>query len=94
MGRLLRRQRNAVIEAARSRGAFNVRLFGSVARGEDSDMSDIDLLVDLDAGVGLISLIGLERELTELLGRRVEVVPAADVKPALLANVPAEAVPL
>lgn len=94
VGRLLRRRRTAIVEAARRRGATNVRLFGSVARGEDSAMSDVDLLVDLDAGVGLVSLIGLERELSELLGRRVEVVPASSVKPALLAEVRAEAVSL
>ena len=94
VGRQLRRRRKAIVEVARRRGATNVRLFGSVARGEDSGTSDVDLLVDLDAGVGLVSLIGLERELSELLGRRVEVVPASSVKPALLAEVRAEAVAL
>jgi predicted nucleotidyltransferase len=47
----------------------NVRVFGSVARGDDGPDSDIDFLVDLDAGVGLIKLAGLERELSTLLGR-------------------------
>lgn len=58
LGRRLRRHRRAVTEIAARRGARNVRVFGSVARGEDTDNSDIDLLVDLDPGVGLVSLAG------------------------------------
>src|SRR5262245_38521449 len=46
-GRRLRRHRRSIIAAAERRGATNVRVFGSVARGEDTDTSDVDLLVDL-----------------------------------------------
>ena len=56
LGRRLRRQRRAIVELAACRGAHNVRVFGSVARGEDSPCSDVDLLVDLDDGVGLVAL--------------------------------------
>ena len=49
------------------RGVRNQRLFGSVARGDHRETSDMDLLVDLDGGVNLLDLIGLKRELTELL---------------------------
>jgi predicted nucleotidyltransferase len=94
MGRRLRRRRGAVLEACDRRGASNVRLFGSVARGEDSDSSDVDLLVDLDERVGMVSLIGLERELSELLGVDVDVVPAGSIKPRLRDAVAAEAIPL
>lgn len=94
LGRRLRRHRRALIEAAARRGARNVRLFGSVARGEDTDTSDIDLLVDLDDGVGVVSLAGLTRELTELLGVDVDVVPAAALKPAIHGDVLAEAIVL
>jgi predicted nucleotidyltransferase/DNA-binding XRE family transcriptional regulator len=94
MGRRLRRRRKAIVEASAAVGANNVRLCGSVARGEDSEMSDVDLLVDLDVGVGLVSLIGLERTLTDMLGRRVEVVPAESIKSAMSADVYADAVPL
>ncbi len=94
IGRRLRRRRKALIEAAERRGAKNIRLFGSVARGDDSESSDVDLLVDLDDSVGLLSLIGLERELGELIGRRVDVVPAASLKPTLVPRVLAEAIPL
>ena len=61
LGRRLRQRRRAIIQAAEARRAHNIRVFGSVARGEDVDSSDIDLLVDLDEGVGLFDLIGLER---------------------------------
>ena len=94
MGRRLRRRRKAVIAAAERGGATNVRLFGSVARGDDSESSDVDLLVDLDDRVGIVSLIGLERELGDIIGRRVEVVSAASLKPTLLPTVLDEAIPL
>ncbi len=82
------------MEIAARRGARNVRVFGSVARGEDTDTSDIDLLVDLDDGVGLVSLAGLNRELAELLGVDVDVVPAATVKPAVRDEILSEAIAL
>jgi hypothetical protein len=71
-----------------------VRVFGSVARGDETDESDIDLLVDLDEGVGLVDLVGLGRELTELLGSEVDVVPADALKPGIRDRVLAEAIPL
>jgi uncharacterized protein len=93
-GRRLRRRRKAIIDTAAKRGAHNVRVFGSVARGEDTADSDIDLLVDLDDGVGVVGLAGLKRELTELLGTSVDVVPADTLKPRIRAEVLAEAIPL
>ncbi len=72
----------------------NARVFGSVARGEDTDASDVDILVDVGEGVGLFALSGLERELRELLGRSVDVVPASDLKPAIAGVVLAESIPL
>ncbi len=71
-----------------------MRVFGSVARGEDTESSDIDLLVDLDDGVGLVALAGLARELTGLLGVTVDVVPADSLKRAIRSEVLAEAIPL
>jgi uncharacterized protein len=94
MGGHLRRRRRAILAAAERRGASNVRIFGSVARGEDGDRSDVDVLVDLADDVGLVGLIGLERELSEILRRDVDVVPARGLKPAIAKRVLAEAVPL
>ena len=65
----------------RTGGPTTFRVFGSVARGEDTEASDVDLLVDLDQGVGLLDLIGLARELGELLGVDVDVVPADMLSP-------------
>lgn len=94
LGRRLRRRRKAIIDTAARRGAHNVRVFGSVARGQDTADSDIDLLVDLDNGVGIVDLAGLKRELTDLLGADVDVVPADTLKPRVRAEVLAEAIPL
>jgi len=91
LGRRLRRRRRAVIEAAARRGASNVRVFGSVARGVETEQSDVDLLVDLDADVGLA---GLAREIGDVLGADVDVVPADSLKPAMRDQVLAEAIPL
>jgi predicted nucleotidyltransferase len=94
LGALVLRHRSRIVEIAADRGASHVRLFGSVARGEATPASDVDLLVDLDPGVGLVGLAGLEREVSELLGCKVDVVPAANLKPGLSAAVEAEAIAL
>lgn len=94
LGRRLRRRRKAIIDTAARRGAHNVRVFGSVARAEDTADSDVDLLVDLNEGVGLVGLAGLKRELTDLLGTSVDVVPADSLKPRIRAEVLAEAITL
>lgn len=94
LGRRLRRHRQAIIEIAAARGAHNVRVFGSIGRGEDTATSDIDLLVDLDDGVGLVAVAGLKRELSELLHSPVDVVPAGTLKARIRAEVLAESVTL
>lgn len=94
LGRRLRRRRRAIVEAAAKRGAHNVRVFGSVARGQDTAASDVDFLVDLDPGVGVVALAGLGRELADLLGAEVDVVPADTLKDRMRGEALAEAVPL
>jgi predicted nucleotidyltransferase/DNA-binding XRE family transcriptional regulator len=94
MGRRLRRCRRAVIEAAEHRGMGNVRVFGSVARGDDGEASDVDLLVDTTVGVSMLDLIGLEREIGEIIGRPVDVVPAGNLKAGVASEALAEAIPL
>jgi predicted nucleotidyltransferase len=94
MGQKLLRHRRAVTDASARRGASNVRVFGSVARGTDVGTSDVDLLVDLEPHVGLLALIGLEREISEILGRDVDIVPAANLKAGLKSQALADAIPL
>jgi hypothetical protein len=71
-----------------------VRVFGSVARGEDTADSDIDLLVDLPVGASLFTVARLQRDLEVILGARVEIVPAGDLKPRVKENIEQDLVPL
>jgi predicted nucleotidyltransferase len=75
-------------------GLSNPRVFGSVARGQDTLDSDLDILIDVGSGVGLLTLARCERDLEALLGVRVDLVPADDLKPAVASSVLAEARPL
>ena len=94
LGRRVVQHRRALTRAASVRGASNLRVFGSVARGEETADSDVDLLVDLAPGTGLLGLAALERDLSEILEAKIDVVPASDLKPGLAREVLAEAVPL
>jgi predicted nucleotidyltransferase len=67
-------KRAMILEVAARHGARNVRVFGSVSRGEASPQSDVDILVDLDPGRSLMDLGGLLMDLEDLLGRKVDVV--------------------
>jgi predicted nucleotidyltransferase len=83
LGRRVLKHRGRVREIVASYGASNVRVFGSVACGSETDGSDIDLLVDLGPRTGLFKLARLERDLTALLQAKVDVIPAADLKRGL-----------
>jgi hypothetical protein len=74
LNNLLKSRREEILSIAASHGARNVRVFGSVARGEAGENSDIDLLVELDQGRSLLDLAGLVVDLEELLERKVDVV--------------------
>lgn len=94
LGKLVRRHRRRITELAAAHGVGDVRVFGSVARGTDGPDSDVDLLVDVTDGVGLFALGHLRGHLEELLGVRVDVVPAAGVKPDARSAVDADLVTL
>lgn len=74
IGDILISKREDVLRIAARHGAHNVRVFGSVARGEASEKSDIDLLVEFEQGRSLLDQAGLILDLQELLGRKVDVV--------------------
>ncbi|MCU0310976.1 MAG: nucleotidyltransferase family protein [Acidimicrobiales bacterium] len=80
LGALVVRHRDEIIELAARHGARNVRVFGSVARGEPGEQSDIDLLVDFESGSSLFDLLHLTEELEQLLNRRVDVVSTGGLK--------------
>lgn len=69
----IREVRSLILEAAAAHGAREIRVFGSVARGEETEGSDVDFLVSLEPGRTLLDLARLELQLEGLLGRRVEV---------------------
>jgi predicted nucleotidyltransferase len=81
----LLRKRRMIGAIAHAHGARAVRLFGSAARGEERPESDIDLLVEFDPGRSLLDLIGLENDLSDALGRKVDVVTLAGAKPRVRA---------
>jgi len=81
IGRRLRRRRQDVISAAAAHGVSGLRVFGSVARGEDRADSDVDLLVDLPEHMSLFGLARLQAELESIVGARVDLVPSRDLKP-------------
>lgn len=91
---LLSAHRDEILATAKRRRATNVRVFGSVARGDATEESDIDILVDLLPNASLFDLGGLNGELEVLLGVSVDVVPARNLKPAIRDRVLDEAVPL
>jgi uncharacterized protein len=91
---LLSAKRPEILRAAKSHGAGNVRVFGSVARGEASLDSDIDLLVDLEPGRSLLDHAALVLELEALLGRKVDVAIARGLRSRIRERVLKEAVPL
>jgi predicted nucleotidyltransferase len=87
-------RREKILQIARRHGATNVRVFGSVSRGEERPDSDVDFLVDLDEGRSLLDLGGLLMDLQEFLGCRVDVVTEKGLRPRLRERVLREALPL
>ena len=89
---LVRLKREQILGAARKHGAVSVRLFGSVARGEDVEGSDLDFVVELEPGRSLLDLGGLQAELERVLGCAVDVVTVKGLRERIRARVLAEAV--
>ncbi len=90
----IRRQKAVILRLAADYGASNVRVFGSVVRGEATEGSDVDFLVDMEPGRTLFDLGGLLAGLEELLGCPVDVGLARSVRPELHERIMGEAVPL
>jgi len=87
-------RRKEILRIAARHGAHNVRLFGSVVRGDAAADSDVDFLVRLDDDRSLMDHIALIRELEDLIGRRVDVVAEDALHRVIRARVLAEGVPL
>lgn len=94
IAQVLREKRQTILELAARYGASNVRVFGSVARGDYSDVSDLDLLVDLEPGRSLFDLGGLLMDLQDLLGCKIDIGTTKMLKKSIKEQVLKEAVPL
>lgn len=91
---LLKQKHAEILGIASRYGARNVRVFGSVARAEADEQSDIDFLVEMEPGRSLFDLGGLQLELESALGRPVDVVTEEGLKARIRARVLREAIPV
>ena len=86
--------REQVLGIAAARGARNVRVFGSVVNGLDGEGSDLDLLVDLPPGTSLLRIVGLQLDIEDALGVKVDLCTERELHPQLKDRILAEARPL
>ncbi len=92
--RLLKAKRREILRIAAEHGAHNVRVFGSAARGDAREDSDIDFLVEFEPGTSLLTHADMIVALEDLLGRKVDVAPEKSLKERLREKVLSEARPL
>jgi predicted nucleotidyltransferase len=91
---VIRSKRSEVLLLAERFGVKNIRIFGSVARHEAHAQSDIDFLVEFPPGTSLLTHAAFQRELSELIGRDVDVASIKGLKDQIRQTVMQEAVPL
>ena len=94
LGVLLKEKREDILRIAAKHGARNVRVFGSVVRGEAQPDSDVDFLVDMEPGRTLLDMGGLLMDLRDALGQEVDVVTERGLKTRIRERVLKEAMPL
>ncbi len=90
----LARHRQRVLSLAAARGASFVRVFGSAANGLDHEGSDLDLLVELPRGTSLLTIVGLQQELSDALGVAVDLCTERELHPDIAPRILAEARPV
>jgi predicted nucleotidyltransferase len=83
-----------VLDIVRRYGAHNVRVFGSVARGDDGPSSDIDLLVDIPDDMGLFTLARMQLDVEQVLGESVDLVPSRMLKSGVRQSADLDGAPL
>ncbi len=91
---LIEAHRAEILALAKRRGINNVRVFGSMARGDADEASDVDLLVSIPRNKSGLALGGLLMDVQELVQRRVDIVSDQGLHPALRERILSEAVPL
>ena len=90
----LKGRREQILALAAAHGAGNVRVFGSVIRDEDTEESDVDLLVDMAEDRSLYDLVALKHDIEALLGRKADVLTPDSLSRYIKERILAEAVPL
>ena len=91
---MLKEKREGILRIAAEHGARNVRVFGSVVRGESGPESDVDFLVEMEPGRSLLDLAGVLVDLQDFLGTKVDVLTENGLKKRIRDRVLKEAVPL
>jgi len=91
---LLKSKRNEILSIAARHGARNVRLFGSVARGDADEYSDVDFLMQLGDEMSLMDHAALLVDLENLIGRKVDVAPEDSLRPKFRDRILREAIPI
>jgi predicted nucleotidyltransferase len=84
-------KREQILALVAARGASGLRVFGSVARGQDHEGSDVDMLVDVPVGTSLLQIVGLQLEIEDALGVRVDLCTERELHPQLAPRILAEA---
>ena len=90
----LREKRDQILAIARQHSARNVRVFGSLARGEGKRDSDLDVLVELEPGRSLLDIVAIKQDLEDLLNTKVDVVTEAAVSPYIRSQILRQAISL
>ncbi|NEP89613.1 MAG: nucleotidyltransferase family protein [Okeania sp. SIO2C2] len=91
---ILQQKREEILHLAAQHGASNIRIFGSVARNEEREDSDIDFLVDMESDRSLLDRIGLIQDLEDLLGRKVDVATVKGLRESFRERIISQAIPL
>jgi predicted nucleotidyltransferase len=90
----LREKRDQILAIARQHGARNVRVFGSIARGEGKRDSDLDVLLELEPGRSLLDIVAIKQDLEDLLNTKVDVLTEAAVSPYIRNQILRQAISL
>lgn len=93
-GRLVVAHRGEMLDVLRRHGVTNPEVFGSTARGDDHEGSDVDVLVDFPPGTSIIDIIGIKHELEDLLGVPVDLIPRSGLKERVRARAAKDLLPL
>ncbi|MBC8414490.1 MAG: nucleotidyltransferase family protein [Nitrospira sp.] len=94
MNKTIMDRREDILSIARNFGAKSVRVFGSVARGDDNPESDLDIILEMEPGASLLDIIAIKQDIEELLDLHVDVVTESSISPYIRDKVIKEAVSL